>query len=214
MCWNEQVSLNTFLFSSFVLSLILYNNTYTQYKIEYFNSSPWIYLFFVSFISMQLIEFFIWRNINNPFYNHIFSTMAAMLIFVQPIVSLMTVSDISLRNKLLLAYCVFFIPYFTYKFFTNNMKSQVSNRGHLVWLFFDTNMLLFMGWLFFFLFSFIYTQNFHGFLFGMVLFLISYYNYYKDKTIGSMWCWVVNSSMIYYACYLLLYLPFYEKELC
>jgi len=213
MCWNEQVSLNTFLFSSFVLSLILYNNTYTQYKIKYFNS-PWIYLFFVSFISMQLIEFFIWRNINNKFYNHIFSTMAAVLIFIQPIISLMILSNISVRNNLLIAYTAMFIPYFTYKFITDNMKSQVSNRGHLVWLFFDTNMLLFFGWLFFFLFSFIYTQNFYGLLFGIVLFFISYYNYYKDKTIGSMWCWVVNSIMIYYAIYLLLYLPFCEKELC
>jgi len=213
MCWNQHVSLNTFLFSSFVLLLVLYNNTYTQYKIGYFNSL-WIYLFFVSFISMQLIEFFIWRNINNPFYNHIFSTLAAMLIFIQPIVSLMTVSNVSLRNNLLVTYLVFFIPYFTYKFITNNMKSQVSNRGHLEWLFFDTNMPLFMGWLFFFLFSFIYTQNFYGFLFGIVLFLISYYNYYKDRTIGSMWCWVVNSSMIYFAFYLLMYLPFCEKELC
>lgn len=213
MCWNEHVSLNTFLFSSFVLLLILYNNTYTNYKIKYFNSL-WIYLFFVSFISMQLIEFFIWRNINNTFYNHIFSTMAALLIFIQPVITLMMISNVSLRNNLLVAYLVFFIPYFTYKFITNNMKSQVSNRGHLVWLFIDTNLLLFMGWLFFFLFSFIYTQNFYGFLFGIVLFIISYYNYYKDKTIGSMWCWVVNSSMIYFAFYLLMYLPFCEKELC
>ena len=213
MCWNEHVSLNTFLFSSFVLLLILYNNTYTKYKINYFNS-PWIYLFFVSFISMQLIEFFIWCNINNPFYNHIFSTMAAMLIFIQPIITLMTVTNISLRNQLLLAYSALFIPYFTYKFITNNMKSQISTRGHLVWLFFDTNMLLFFGWLFFFLFSFIYTQNLYGLLFGMILFLISYYNYYNDKTIGSMWCWIVNSCMIYFACYLLLYLPFCESGLC
>ena len=211
MCWNEHVSLNTFLFSSFVLLLILYNNTYTQYKIKYFDNI-WIYLFFISFISMQLIEFFIWRNIDNKFYNHIFSTMAAMLIFIQPVVSLMLLPNISLRNILLSAYLVLFIPYFTYKYITNNVKSQVSNKGHLVWLFFDTNMLLFLGWLFFFLFSFIYTQNFYGLIFCIVLFSISYYNYYKDKTIGSMWCWGVNSVMIYYAFYLLLYLPFCEKK--
>ena len=29
MCWNKEVSLNTFLFSSFVFLLILYNNKYT-----------------------------------------------------------------------------------------------------------------------------------------------------------------------------------------
>jgi hypothetical protein len=213
MCWNENVSLNTFLFSSFVLLLIFYNNTYTQYKIKHFNS-VWDYFFFISFISMQLIEFFIWRNINNTFYNHIFSTMAALLIFIQPVISLMLLPDISLRNNLLVTYSVFFIPYFIYKFITNNMKSQISNKGHLVWLFFDTNMLLFFGWLFFFLFSFFYTRSVPTLIFGIVLFFISYYNYYKDNTIGSMWCWVVNSSMIFYAFYLLFYLPFCEKKLC
>jgi hypothetical protein len=209
MCWNEHVSLNTFLFSSLVLLLILYNNTYTQYKIEYFNNF-WMFLFFMSFISMQLIEFFIWRNIDNKLYNHIFSTMAAMLLFIQPLVSLMIVSNISLRNKLLVVYSLLFVPYFTYKFVTDNMKSSISNRGHLVWSFFDTNLLLFFGWLFFFLFSFVYTQDLYGLLFGLSLFFTSYYNYYKDKTVGSMWCWIVNSIMIYYAFYLLLYLPFCE----
>ena len=213
MCWNEHVSLNTFLFSSFVLLLIVYNNRYTPYKITIFND-VWKYIFFISFISMQLIEFFIWRNIDNTFYNNIFSTMAAILIFIQPIISLVLLPDISLRNNLLVMYLVFFIPYFTYKFINNDMKSQISNKGHLEWLFFDTNMLLFSGWLFFFLFSFFYTRSISLLLFGIVLFCISWYNYYKDKTVGSMWCWIVNSSMIYYACYLLLYLPFCERSLC
>ncbi len=210
MCWNEHISLNTFLFSSFILLLIFYNNTYTQYKIKHFNN-VWIYIFYISFISMQLIEFFIWRNINNTFYNRIFSTMAATLIFIQPIISLMLLPDISLKNNLLVMYSIFFIPYFTYKFMTNNIKSKISNKGHLIWLFFDTNILLFIGWLFFFLFSFFYTRMIRSLIFGIVLFCISYYNYYEDKTIGSMWCWFVNSIMIFYAFYLLLYLPFCEK---
>ncbi len=213
MCWNEDVSLNTFLFSSFVLLLIFYNNTYTQYKIEQFNN-VWIYYFFISFISMQLIEFFIWRNINNTFYNHFFSTMAAILIFIQPIITLMLLPNIALKNNLLITYLIFFIPYFIYKFVTNNMKSKISNKGHLVWLFFDTNIILFLGWLFFFLFSFFYTRMIPTLIFGIVLFCISYYNYYEDKTLGSMWCWIVNSVMIFYAFYLLLYLPFCEKTLC
>lgn len=213
MCWNEHISINTFLFSSFVLLLIVYNNTYTPYKITIFNNI-WMYIFFISFISMQLIEYFIWRNIDNTFYNNIFSTMAAILIFIQPIISLMLLPDISLRNNLLVMYLVFFIPYFIHKFINNNIRSQISNKGHLEWLFFDTNMLLFFGWLFFFLFSFFYTRSIGVLLFGIVLFCISWYNYYKDKTIGSMWCWIVNSSMIYYACYLLLYLPFCERSLC
>ena len=46
MCWNKEVSLNTFIFSIFVLLLIMYNNAYTQYKIEELNSI-WVYLFFM-----------------------------------------------------------------------------------------------------------------------------------------------------------------------
>jgi hypothetical protein len=213
MCWNEHVSLNTFLFSAFVLSLIFYNNSFTQYKNKEF-SSIWVYLFFISFISMQLIEFFIWRNINNPFYNHIFSTAAALLILLQPTVSLMLLPNVPLRNRLLVMYLVLFIPYFIYKYLTNTMKSKISNKGHLAWLFFDTNIVLFVTWLFFFLFSFYYTRTLPGLIFATVLLVICYYNYYEDKTIGSMWCWIVNSIMIFYAFKLLLYLPFCEKGLC
>lgn len=213
MCWNENVSLNTFLFSSFILLLIFYNNTYTQYKVYDFNSI-WVYLFFISFISMQLIEFFIWRNINDQFYNFIFSTMALILIFIQPIITLMWLPVKYLRNKLIVSYLLFFVPYFIYKFINNNVRTKISSKGHLVWLFFDTNILLFILWLFFFLFSFFYRQINRFFIYGLILFCISCFNFYNDKTIGSMWCWLVNSSMIFYAIYLLLYLPFYEKELC
>ena len=35
-------------------------------------------------------------------------------------------------------------------------------------------------------------------------------NFYKDKSVGSMWCWIVNAGMLYYAAYLLFYLPFFK----
>ena len=74
MCWNEHVSLNTFLFSSFILLLIIYNNAYTKYKIEELNNIN-IYIFLASIIFIQLIEFFIWRNMNNKYYNNFFSIL-------------------------------------------------------------------------------------------------------------------------------------------
>jgi len=212
MCWNQQVSLNTFLFSIFVLLLIIYNNTFTQYKIVDLQN-PWMYLFFASFIFMQLIEFFIWRNVDNKFYNNTFSTMAALLIFFQPVASLMLLSNVTLRNVLLIIYIVTATPYFIYKFLTKTMHSTVSKKGHLNWLFFENTSLLFVLWLFFFLFSLFYERKWSGFFFGVILLCISYYNYANDQTVGSMWCWVVNSIMIYYAVYLLLYLPFCEKGL-
>jgi hypothetical protein len=120
--------------------------------------------------------------------------------------------SVEMRNKLLVAYLVGFIPYFAYKFITNQMKSSISNKGHLIWWFLHSNMLLLFVWLCFFLLSFIYTQNFYGFIFGIVLFCISFYNYCNDQSTGSMWCRVVNLVMIYYAFYLLFYLPFFEKN--
>ena len=211
MCWNAAVSLNTFLFSIFVLLLIIYNNSFTQYKIHHLNSF-WMYLFFASFIFMQLIECFIWRNINNKFYNNIFSTIAALLITVQPIASLMLLSNIPLRNTLLLTYTATAIPYFIYKATTLTMQSIVSNKGHLTWIFFNHEPVVFIWWLFFFLFSLVYEGFLFGFLFGFLSMCIFFYNYANDLSAGSMWCWVVNSMMIYYAACLLIYLPFSEKN--
>ncbi len=213
MCWNQHVSLNTFLFSCFVFLLIIYNNAFTQYKIKHLNN-PWMYLFFASFIFMQLIEFFIWRNIDNNFYNNIFSTMAALLIILQPVASLMLLSNISLRNTLLSVYIATAAPYFIYKVITQTMHSTVSKRGHLNWLFFNQDPVIFIIWLFFFLFSLFYERKWSGFLFGFLSMCIFYYNYASDQTAGSMWCWVVNSVMIYFAAYLLIYLPFCENGIC
>ena len=210
MCWNENVSLNTFLFSGFVLALIIYNNSFTKYKIHELNNK-WIYLFIASFVFMQLIEFFIWRNINNKFYNNIFSIFAVLLLIIQPIASIMIITNLQLRNLLLISYLLLVIPYSIYKFSTNHIHSVVSEGGHLIWNFFNIPPILWVVWLFFFLFSFIYEKKWIGIIFGLITLFIAVINYKNDHTMGSMWCWSVNSIMIYYAIYLLLYLPFLEK---
>jgi len=210
MCWNENVSLNTFLFSSFVLALIIYNNSFTKYKIQELNNK-WVYFFIASFVFMQLIEFFIWRNINNNFYNNIFSILATLLLLLQPILSIMILTNIKLRNVLLISYLSLAFPYSIYKFSNSNIHSVISESGHLRWKFFDTSPVIWIGWLFFFLFSFVYEKNWIGLFFGLITLIIAFLNYTKDHTMWSMWCWGVNSVMIYYAFYLLIYLPFLEK---
>jgi hypothetical protein len=214
MCWNKEISLNTFLFSSFVLGLIIYNNRYTKYKIDELNNI-WIYVFFMSFILMQLFEFFIWRNINNSIYNGVFTILATLLLLVQPIATNMLITNKSVQQNMLMIYMICMVPFATYKFMTKKIHSTVSDMGHLQW-----NMLLdyknkedpviAIFWGLFFLFPLFYERNIFGFLFGTITLLIVIYNYYKDNTIGSMWCWVVNSIMIYYAVYLLFYLPFFK----
>jgi len=210
MCWNETISLNTFFFSSFVLLLIIYNNAYTKYKIPDLNSI-WVYLFFASFILMQLVETFIWRNIHNSFYNQLFSIIGTCLLISQPIFSIMILSNTLLRNKLLLTYLILAIPYSIYKFFTKKIYSTVSKSGHLVWNFFETPPIVAFFWFFFFLFSLIYERKWFGILFITISLFLAYYNYKNDDSMWSLWCWFVNSIMIYYAFYLLLFLPFFEK---
>ena len=211
MCWNESISLNTFLFSSFVLALIVYNNSYTKYKIQELNNN-WMYIFFASFVFMQLIEFFIWRNINNKFYNNLFSILGLLLLFIQPIASIMLLQNIALRNLLLVSYLLVATPYSIYEFSTKHIHTVVSKLGHLKWAIFQNPSIVWVGWLFFFLFSFVYRKNWSGLLFVFITLLISFLNYKNDQTMASMWCWSVNSVMIYYAVYLLIYLPFLEKQ--
>jgi hypothetical protein len=212
MCWNEHVSLNTFLFSSFVLLLIIYNNEYTKYKIQELNN-PYIYIFLASFIFMQLIEFFIWRNINNKVYNNIFSIFGILLILIQPVASLMILKNIQLRNLLIMIYLFFVIPFSIYKFSTKHIHSVLSKRGHLNWKFFGVNPFSFLMWLFFLLFIFFYEKIWFGIIFGVVSLLVVAVNFINDGSAGSIWCWSINLIMFYYAFYLLLYLPFLEKRL-
>jgi hypothetical protein len=214
MCWNKDISLNTFVFSSFVLLLIIYNNKYTQYKIQELNNI-WVYLFFISFILMQIIEYFIWKNINEPFYNKIFTILATLLLLVQPIASTMLITNKIVRYNLLTLYLVLSIPFSIYRFMTRKIYSSVSPLGHLNWnLLLDKKSkldnLIMTLWFIFFLFPLFYQGYRYGFLFGFLTLLFIMYNYSKDGTVGSMWCWIVNSIMVFYASYLLLYLPFYK----
>lgn len=216
MCWNKDISLNTFLFSSFTLLFIWYNNTYTKYKIKDFNS-VWVYLFFSSFILMQLIEYFIWRNIHNEFYNKVFTTLAILLVLIaQPISSNMLIRDKQFQTNMLILYLVLFVPFIIYRFTTKDIHSTVSKLGHLKWnAIVDSknsfSYLIMAVWLFFFLFPLFYQGAVYGFLFGIISLLVIVYNYLQDGSIESMWCWIVNSIMLYLLAYLLLYLPFVNK---
>ena len=110
MCWNKEVSLNTFLFSSFVYLLILYNNKYTFYKIPDFNRF-WICAFVGVVILMQLVEYFIWRNIDNIFYNKLFTICAMIVLFVQPITTIMNITDNKTKQMMLWSYLGIIIPF-------------------------------------------------------------------------------------------------------
>ena len=210
MCWNKEVSLNTFLFSSFVLGLVVYNARYTKYKIHLFQNN-WIVVFFMSFIVIQLIEYFIWKNIKHTFYNSVFSTIAAIVIFLQPVVTTMLINNANIRNHLLFLYSLFFVPFVVYHLSTKRIVSKVNSNGNLSWSFFEMPPVLRTMWYLFFLFPLLYNHIYFGLTFGIVTLIILAINFKEYNSISSLWCWVVNSVMVFCAALLLFYLPFKEK---
>jgi len=216
MCWNEDISLNTFLFSSFVLCLIIYNNTYTPYKIPCLNFHTYVFLSLV--IIVQLLEFFLWRNINNPIYNKFLTYCIAFVISMQPIASLFIIQNNTyLRNILIIIYIIFsFISTFRILFIKKkDIKSLVSPNGNMVWDLYSNSSIYTVNtmiWLFFFFFSFAYNRYYFLLFFGIITFLYSFIKYNTYNEGESVWCWLINSIFIYYAAVLLIYLPFFDKS--
>jgi hypothetical protein len=214
MCWNKEVSLNTFLFSSFVFLLILYNNNYTSYKIPEFDRF-WLRIFMAIIILIQLVEYFIWTNIDNIFYNKLFTNIALLIIFCQPITTIMNIDNEKIKKILFISYLVLMIPFVILNY-NKNIYSTISSNKHLNWNLINHEnkftKIIGLAWIFFFLFPLFYQKHQFGFLFGITTLIMISYNYINDNTLESMWCWIVNSVMIYYSVYLLFYLPYVSKK--
>jgi hypothetical protein len=200
MCWNEHVSLNTFLFSSFVLALIIYNNLYTPYKIKEIHSLA-AYLFLISIILMQLVEFFLWRNLNTD-YNLILGRLGLWLLLLQPVFSLSLIQWVELREWMTVLYIFWVLT-------LGNLsveKTVLDTTGHLRCGFFKDFNLFAMGWIVFLFIGPVYRGLWIEVFLASVVGLITLYLY--PGTRGSMWQWVVNILFLYYICILLLVLPF------
>jgi hypothetical protein len=166
---------------------------------------------------MQLIEFFIWRNIDNKKLNNLFSTLGALLLLIQPIASLLMLKDESLKYKLIALYSIVAVPFFIYQNYDHEMTTVVSKYGHLAWKWndlFGYNLIIYLLWFTALYFSLIVNKNYEPLIYVTILLAITYYSFLQDGSEGSLWCWSINSLMIYYAFNLLIWLPFKERGLC
>jgi len=201
MCWNENVSINTFIFGVSILSLIFINNKHSTHKIELF-SNPYSYLFFMSFITMQFFEFILWRNINNKVINNFVSILGLSLLAIQPIASLTMLKHLPLRNKLIKMYSIPAFIYIIYQLKTNNVNTTITNNNHLKWNWTSDNnvitLIVYIYYLFFLYFSLFYNKHYTGIITTLPLFMLMYYYYYKEGSAGSLWCWSINIIVAYY----------------
>ena len=219
MCWNADISLNTFIFSCFILLFIFWTNTYTKYKTPTFDN-PLVYLFMFSVVSMQLVEYFLWKNLNNKEWNHFLSVVAYVIINVQLLLLFLLVNSSFYRNLFFIGYAFFLVSCFIYRKKYNPIKfyTTVAKNGHLNWNWASyngfENIILVICLLFYFLPLF-FINNLTLSLFGVFTIIPSLILYFKENTFTSMWCWLCNIFLLYFVIDILLIQPFKEyNALC
>jgi hypothetical protein len=214
MCWNQDISINTFLFACLALLFIFFTNTFTKYKTKTFDNSL-VYLFFLEVAAMQLIEFFLWRNLKNKSLNKLFSQIASVVVFIQPLTLMLMIPNIIIKFVIILLYLIFVIAYYVYRGIYNPIifHTSIGTNGHLSWEWMNykgyENMFSFI-YLLFFVTSLLFIKNTLLSLFVLISLIISLFLYYKYNTFSSMWCWYVNLFLLYFIIDILIIKPFYE----
>lgn len=221
MCWNEDISLNTFLFSCFALVFIYITNTYTKYKTPFFEN-PLFYVFAFLVASMQLLEFFLWRNLGNKKRNTQLSKAGLLLLFSQIFVLILIVENPVYRYSLLSFLLLWTFGLFLYTQSHPIVFKTRESGGHLSWdwviipgvsRFMDL-VLLTIGLLLYFVPFALIKGNQKSkvllILLGFFLYLFCYLVAKKDRTYGSLWCWAINLFFLYFIVDILLIQPFYE----
>lgn len=214
MCWNQDISINTFIFACLALLFIFFTNTFTKYKTKTFDNHL-VYLFFLEVAAMQLIEFFLWRNLKNKSLNKLFSQIASVVVLIQPLTLMLMIPNIIIKFVIILLYLIFVIAYYVYRRIYNPIifHTSIGTNGHLSWEWMNykgyENIFSFI-YLLFFVTSLLFIKNTLLCLFVLISLIISLFLYYKYDTFSSMWCWYVNLFLLYFIIDILIIKPFYE----
>lgn len=189
MCWNAEVSLNTFIFGIVSAIIVLILNKFRYHFI----------LILLSFTSIQLLEYFAWKNINDKKAIKILSIIGIQIIFIQlfllnyylpPTQKL----KIILTSAVVITYILFLL--FQFPYVKLDMEKSKINK-HLIWHWLDLPLFwLLIGFLFYLIPCYL-TNNIYVFIFCIFTLTFSLYNYYKYKTWASMWCYISNSLWIF-----------------
>jgi hypothetical protein len=185
MCWSAEVSLKTYLFGM-ILAVI----TKLKTKID---TPLWIFL--VLFTHMQLVEYFLWKNIDDPKKLEFWSKIGAVLIVAQPLFLINMMKDGLVKTQLLAFWTVFVLGWFLLK--TNKFETKIGKNGHLVWNWFPEGAWG-LVWVAAWFAPVILSKNYQFLALSLAGFLPSLYFYMKHNTWGSMWCWISVMSWLFY----------------
>jgi len=198
MCWNPEVSITTYLFS-LVSSLLAIN-----YGVISFQE----FLVINAFVSMQLIEFFLWLNLSNKSINKLLSILGFIAVLSIPYFSMSLVQNNKVKQTILLTYFAFVL----FIIFSQKIvfETVVGKNGHFEWKWLNFPFIIILIWFFFLCFeNFFYfyvnglniNDNWFSHLCALLFIIItattSYIYYLDSKTWGSMWCWFANIIAVF-----------------
>lgn len=194
MCYSASSSFGTFLFVFFICCILWIRGSRLQKSLS-------IMLGFIAF--MQVLEGFLWLNIECTNINIFITSLIPIVLFLQPIVILGTLYRFdtgrlsSFVYKILLYISLFSLPFYIHWFKNGIGKcTTIGQNGHLVWPFTNTNInglahtlyniLLGIG------FATLNTE-----WYGIFYLLMATLGYFKSRITyghswGSIWCHFVN----------------------
>jgi hypothetical protein len=156
------------------------------------------YLMFMSVVSMQLIEYFAWENLNDKKMIRLLSQLGLFVIFIQVPFRILTFDNIATKIKALVmclylifaAFVVFYLPI--------DFSMNKAQNGHLAWNWLNFPMYVHVIWLSFMLGLLLYVKAYLYFFINGLIVSAIYYSYYKTNTWGSLWCWmIILTSTLY-----------------
>lgn len=198
MCYSKKLSLSSFIFGIFSsLMLIQFGNK------ESYKTNVAIGLFFIFLSIMQLIEYFIWNDIEcKNGLNKLGSYLGPLFNHLQPVV-LLIIASIYLKSfniisiNIIIFLNILYITYVLYQYYVyicdvKNICIGVNNKNHLDWKW-KYN----FKYLFYFAISLINIINFYKnnnlIITILVSYLLLFISYFKFHTnIGELWCLMIS----------------------
>lgn len=195
MCWNAEVSLQSFLLGSIGIIIgLIYGLSYP------------LLFFYSTIVCMQLFEFIIWSNLDNNNVRFIISIFAASLLELQPIASILTLYPKQIMYNLLFLYVILITISNIYIW--KNLKEPLNTffdmypakNGHLAWNWLKKDKYTLISIFIYIIFLFlplIIMKRWNFIIYGLITLGVSIYLFISENTWGSIWCWLVNLSIIY-----------------
>lgn len=125
---------------------------------------------------MQLIEFFLWINLNDRTLNKLFSALGYALILSQPLFALLsTTTNYPYKQLLVFGYIALIIIILAVV--PNDLSTEVGKNKHLQWNWLNIPLYLGIPWFLFFFAKFFITGEFGILAYTFITVVLSYYSY-------------------------------------